>query len=179
MTRLQLGELRRRRFHARETVDRLIGFLDATDGDPDLEPTLGYVAPGHVDEAEVEEDPEPSLGWTGIVNQASRNRLGGSDGQDHEKDDADSEDSDPGEDNGDLEPSLGGGLTHPSGHDVDLESDGNCDDEDSHDQEGEAMSASPRLAAHLRKHRKPHGVGNVTCIGKDGETFYLKPPWAK
>jgi hypothetical protein len=36
---------------------------------------------------------EPSLGWTGNVNQASRSRLG--DGEDYEKDDADHEDSDP------------------------------------------------------------------------------------
>ena len=48
---------------------------------------------------------KPSLGWTGTVNQASRNRLG--DGEDFEKDDSDREESDEGEDAGDFEPSLG------------------------------------------------------------------------
>jgi hypothetical protein len=42
---------------------------------------------------------EPSLGWTGNVNQASRNRLG--DGEDYEKDDSD------------REPSLGSQACNP------------------------------------------------------------------
>ena len=76
-----------------------------------------------------------------------------------------------------MEPSLAGAQLTNGVTDVDLESDGNCDDEDSHDHE-EAVSASPQLAAHLRKHQKRPGFGDVTCVGKDGETFYLKPPWA-
>ena len=67
--------LRILRREAAAEIERLIVFLDALGGDPDLEPTMGYVAPGHVDEAEIEEDPEPSLGWTTTFNQASRNRL--------------------------------------------------------------------------------------------------------
>jgi hypothetical protein len=94
------------RKEAAAEIERLITMLDVLGGDPDLEPTMGYVAPGYVDEAEIEEDPEPSLGWTGTVNQASRNRLG--DGEDFEKDDADKEDSDPAEESdfGELEPDL-------------------------------------------------------------------------
>lgn len=45
-------------------LERMIGLLDVIDGDPDLEPTMGDVAEGHVDEAEPDPDQEPSLGWT-------------------------------------------------------------------------------------------------------------------
>lgn len=48
-------------------VDRCLAALDLLDGDPDLEPTMGDVAPCHVDEAEGDDtgrdaDLEPSLG---------------------------------------------------------------------------------------------------------------------
>jgi hypothetical protein len=97
---------------------------------------------------------EPSLGWTDIVNQASRNRLG--DGEDYEKDDADHEDSDPGEesDEGELE--------------SDLEA---C--EDASDAKGD-----PVYAAKLRDRRPPSlPVGFPNLIGPDGERVTLVRPW--
>jgi hypothetical protein len=49
-------------------LDRLIGLLDHLDGDPDLEPALGDIAPGYVDEAEGNDpDEEPALGWSGVA----------------------------------------------------------------------------------------------------------------
>jgi len=53
-------------------VQELIGYLDAIDADPDLEPVLGYVVRGLPDEGEIDHDAEPSLGWTGTINQAAR-----------------------------------------------------------------------------------------------------------
>jgi len=77
----------------------LIDFLDRAAGDPDLEPTgdesgptLGWPASTpRVYGSVLDGEAEPSLGWTGIVHQASRNRLG--DGEDYEKDDSDPEPS--------------------------------------------------------------------------------------
>jgi hypothetical protein len=59
-----IGKLRR---EAQAEVDRLIAFLDATDGDADLEPD---------NDAEPEGDEEPSLGWTTVPNQAARSFHG-------------------------------------------------------------------------------------------------------
>jgi hypothetical protein len=92
---------------ARDEIERLIDFLDRAAGDPDLEPagdenepTLGWPAGGpRVAGSTMDGEAEPSLGWTGIVNQASRNRLG--DGEDYEKDDSD------------REPSLGSRACNP------------------------------------------------------------------
>jgi hypothetical protein len=36
-------------------IESLLQLLDALDGDPDLEPTMGYVVRGYADEAEDEE----------------------------------------------------------------------------------------------------------------------------
>ena len=53
-------------------IDRAIALLDAMDGDSDLEPILGEIMRGHVDEAETNggffdnPDDEPSLGWTKV-----------------------------------------------------------------------------------------------------------------
>ncbi len=47
-------------------IDRLIGLLDALDGDPDLEPSLGAPLPGYYTTCDLEGDDsdfEPSLGW--------------------------------------------------------------------------------------------------------------------
>jgi hypothetical protein len=123
---------------ARE-IERLIVFLDATGGDPDLED-------GHDDE---EEPNEPSLGWTSTLNQASGKRFGDvfSDVDlEHEHDGR--------EPDVDREPSLGsrnahtgftlvgGGLIDPgidqtswsAGNDSDLE-EADGDDEDGGDRE--------------------------------------------
>ena len=57
--------IRRLRAIVEERVERLIAFLDATDGDCDLEPSLGYYNPhqGYVVDAEEDAaDREPSLG---------------------------------------------------------------------------------------------------------------------
>jgi len=58
-------------------VQELIGYLDAIDADPDLEPVLGYVVRGLPDEGEIDHDAEPSLGWTGTINQACRHIADG------------------------------------------------------------------------------------------------------
>jgi hypothetical protein len=60
-----LQAIRRLRREAADEIERLLALLDALDGDPDLEPTLGYLPPGMPDEAEPSGDEgEPSLGWT-------------------------------------------------------------------------------------------------------------------
>jgi hypothetical protein len=108
--------LRILRYEAAKEIERLITFLDALGGDPDLEdggdaePTLGWPASGRAFGTE-DGELEPSLGWTGIINQSSRNRLGY--GEDYEQDDADKEEGDEGEEAGDLEPSLGWETAFP------------------------------------------------------------------
>jgi hypothetical protein len=48
---------------AADEIDRLLEFLDASDLDPDLEPTLGFMnGPSEMDECELPVDDEPSLG---------------------------------------------------------------------------------------------------------------------
>jgi hypothetical protein len=64
------------RREAAAEIERLIVFLDALGGDPDLED-------GNDAEAEPE---EPSLGWTTTFDQTSRNRLGGCDDTEDEHD---------------------------------------------------------------------------------------------
>jgi hypothetical protein len=49
---------------ARNLAKDLIGFLDEVDGDPDLEPSLGYGWRGGDDREQEDEHDEPSLGWT-------------------------------------------------------------------------------------------------------------------
>lgn len=78
-----LKRLRRLRERARNEIDRLLEFLDATDIDPDL---------------------EPSLGWTIAVARSYGNDQGIDDLEaepEHDEDGAD------GEDGGDAEPSTG------------------------------------------------------------------------
>lgn len=170
--------LRILRYEAAREIERLIDFLDRLGGDPDLEdgadaePTLGWPASGKAFGSE-DGELEPSLGWTGTINQASRNRLGAIDPYllDCEKDDADKED------NGDLEPSLaGGGFSHPSGYDVDLEAD-DSDREPDNDDSSDAQT-DPAYAAKLRARRpprKPVGFGNLTDL--DGNPVTLVRPW--
>ena len=55
-----LSQQRRKR--ALLSIDTLIDLLDAIDPDPDLEPTMGFVMPGEVDEAEPDADYEQILG---------------------------------------------------------------------------------------------------------------------
>jgi hypothetical protein len=84
---------------ARE-IERLLDLLDRLDGDPDLED-------GH--DAEPTEDPEPSIGWTEMLDQAGRQRFGyptGS-GDDLEAEHDGREPDVDREDDGDAEPSLG------------------------------------------------------------------------
>src|SRR5664279_5437100 len=66
-----LKRLRKLRMKAADEIDRLLDFLDASDIDPDLEPTLGFMnGPPEMDECETPVDDEPSLGsFDGIVNQ--------------------------------------------------------------------------------------------------------------
>ena len=98
---------------------------------------------------------EPSLGWTTNVDQAGGSRLG--DGEDCEKDDADDEDSDPGEDAGDFEPNGD-------------ERDGNLAGTNSTEEEA-ACAASLLYVTRLRKrrgesigHRTEHGFHNVSPV---------------
>jgi len=96
---------------ARELAKSLIDFLDGLEEDPDLEPTLGYMnGPPEMDECEIPEDAEPSLGsFDRMVDQEKSWRTfdrnpdiyGWSGGTDNELDDCDYEDADP------AEPSMG------------------------------------------------------------------------
>jgi len=144
-----------------EMIERLIAILAEIDSEAELEPTgdedeptLGWpTGVTRVTGSTMDGEAEPSLGWTGIINQASRNRLG--DGEDYEQDDADHEDSDPGEesDEGELEP--------------DLEA---C--EDASDAKGD-----PVYAGKLRDRRPPSlPVGFPNLIGPDGELVTLVRP---
>jgi hypothetical protein len=64
----QLGRLKKK---AEIEVERLIALVDAIDGDPDFEPSLGYARPGMPVDAG---DDEPSLGGTLSFNLASPGR---------------------------------------------------------------------------------------------------------
>jgi hypothetical protein len=149
-----------------DTIERLIAILDEIDGEAELEPTgdedeptLGWPAGvARVTGSTMDGEAEPSLGWTDTVNQASHNRQGDSTtfSLDGEKDDADDEDSDPGEesDEGELDP--------------DLEA---C--EDASDAKGD-----PVYAAKLRDRGPPSlPVGFPNLIGLDGERLTLVRPW--
>jgi hypothetical protein len=62
--RRALKRLRKLRAKAADEIDRLLDFLDASDIDPDLEPTLGFMnGPPEMDECETPVDDEPSLGF--------------------------------------------------------------------------------------------------------------------
>jgi len=84
---------------ARELAKSLIDFLDGLEEDPDLEPTLGYMnGPPEMDECEIPEDAEPSLGaFDRMVDQEKAWKQVSSWGVDYEMDDCDKEDADPAE----------------------------------------------------------------------------------
>jgi hypothetical protein len=98
-----VAALRILRREAAKAVESLLAFLDLTDGDPDLEPSLGQTAytndPATVDVEGDDSDKEPSLGWTAAVKQAGQHWHG--ELQDSELDDCDKEDSGDTEPNGD------------------------------------------------------------------------------
>jgi hypothetical protein len=110
--------LRILRKEAAAEIERLILFLDALGGDPDLEPggddepALGWTGAeggsgryGALHDGEE----EPSLGWTSALNQTSRrNRLGACDDAEDEHDGREPDVDD--EDGGDME---GGGIPNP------------------------------------------------------------------
>ncbi len=56
-----IGRLRK---EARDEIERLLSFLDQTDGDPDFEPSLAGYSLGMDDREGDPADTEPSLGWT-------------------------------------------------------------------------------------------------------------------
>jgi hypothetical protein len=91
--------LRILRKEAAAEIERLIAFLDALGGDPDLED-------GHDDEADID---EPSLGWTTTINQAARTeqRFGSQWDYDTEQEHDGSEPDVDDEEGGDDKPSLG------------------------------------------------------------------------
>jgi len=166
-----------------QTIERLIAILDEIDGEAELEPTgddeptLGWPAGGmRMVGSTMDGEAEPSLGWTGNVNQASRNRLG--EGEDYEQDDADHEDSDPGEesDEGELEPDA-----EPNGDEMDGNLAGTTSDVEA------AMPPSPHYITRLRKrrgqpsyHRTEHGFHNVgPLIPVPEPSFLLRAPLAR
>ena len=121
-----LQRLRRLRTKASDEIERLLNFLDASDIDPDLEPTSGFMnGPAEQDECEIPEDAEPSLGsFDRMIDQSKSWRQGNLwniPGVDAEQDDADGEPSLgsldaigdqelwASGDRRDLEPSLAGG----------------------------------------------------------------------
>jgi hypothetical protein len=85
--------------NCRELVDMMLEFLDGIEEDPDLEPTLGFMnGPPEMDECEVPEDAEPSLGsFDRMVDQEKAWKQVSSWGVDYEQDDCDREDDDPAE----------------------------------------------------------------------------------
>lgn len=110
----------RQRYERMEAiVDTLIRLLDEVDGEPDEEPSLGGSIPGYAvdgepyfadcgtlyDECEDNHDEEPSLGWGSRTMQGGPHWLGN--GEDLEDEFDGREEDDAGEENGDLEPSLG------------------------------------------------------------------------
>ena len=102
----------------------LIDLLDVLDGDCDLEPTMGYLAPGYVDEAEGNElgtdtDDEPSLGAPEPLVFSDKRRSPG--------------EGLPALAYGDQTTWAEGGLVGCGLHDIE---DDDCDDEDGHDAEG-------------------------------------------
>lgn len=88
--------LRRIRAEAEAAIERLIAMVDELDPDPDLEPTLGFIPPGGLDDGEPDDPEEPSLGSTNGIDQSAW-AAGNTE-------DAEGEDSD-------LEPSLAALLT--------------------------------------------------------------------
>jgi hypothetical protein len=79
-----IKRLRKLRAKAADEIDRLLDFLDASDLDPDLEPTLGFMnGPPAMDECETPVDAEPSLGFLEIHptnwNGSGRDRSGNQD----------------------------------------------------------------------------------------------------
>jgi hypothetical protein len=92
-----LQRLRSLRKEAADEIDRLLEFLDASDIDPDLEPTLGFMnGPPEMDECETPEDDEPSLASLDRMADQTKWAAGGM--MDAELDDSDDE------------PSLGSGA---------------------------------------------------------------------
>jgi hypothetical protein len=152
-----------------EMIERLIAILDEIDSEAELEPsgdeeepTLGWTASSpRILGSTMDGEAEPSLGWTDIVNQASHNRQcdGTTFSLDGEKDDADDEDSDPGEesDEGELEPDA-----EPNGDEMDGNLAGTTSEVEA------AMPPSRHYITRLRKrrgqpgyHRTEHGFHNV------------------
>jgi hypothetical protein len=83
-----------------ELVTALVDLLDGLDPDPDLEPTLGFMnGPPEMDECEVPEDLEPSLGsFDRMMDHEKAWHTGlWSAGSDYELDNCDDEDADPAE----------------------------------------------------------------------------------
>jgi hypothetical protein len=175
----KVQRLLRTRQKAEQMIERLIAILDEMDGEAALEPngdadepTLG----GGIGDGEC----EPSLGWTEVINQASRHRLGDSTtfGVDGEKDDADDEDSDPGEesDEGELEPDA-----ELNGDEMDGNLAGTTSEVEA------AYSPSLQYVTRLRKrrgqpsyHRTEHGFHNVgPLIPVPEPSFLLRAPLAR
>jgi hypothetical protein len=184
-------------------IEALRAFLDALGGDPDLEPTMGYVAPGYVDEAEPDVDDEPSLGWADA--EARSGRYADQPFLDAELDQADDEpslaspesvatDGGPGYDG-----YIWGGRFHTTREgnqtcwarggreDLEGEHDGrepDVDDEDGGDLEdgGDTEAATPpspdymkRLNARRPRRRTEHGFHNLTDL--DGNPVKLIRPF--
>jgi len=114
---------RARRERLEAALQEIVDLLDEFDDDPDLEPEPlePYFADcnGENDEREPSEDPEPSLGATGAINQTIgwTKHGGGCDreqGDDTGIGDAMALNTDD-EANGDSEPSLGAAEQHPRG----------------------------------------------------------------
>lgn len=107
-----LRRLRKLRERARNEIDRLLEFLDASDIDPDLEPSLAIHSAyreAAADECEIPEDAEPSLGsFDRMIDQDKSYRavvrnpdvFGWPSGADNEQDDCD------------YEPALGSSDQH-------------------------------------------------------------------
>jgi hypothetical protein len=125
-----LQRLRGLRKETADEIDRLLDFLDESDIDPDLEPTLGFMnGPAEMDECETPEDDEPSLASLDSV--ANQTKWAEADGSmmDAELDDSDDEPD------VDGEPSLGSLSSHGHGDQSvwGRPGEGGIDAEDEHD----------------------------------------------
>jgi hypothetical protein len=136
-----LKRLRKLRQKAADEIDRLLEFLDASDIDPDLEPTLGYMnGPPEMDECELPEDDEPSLASLDRMADQTKWAAGGM--MDAELDESDDE------------PSLGSGAVYANssqsqwsqpGADSDDREEDAGDDREEENEHGDRADYEPSL----------------------------------
>jgi hypothetical protein len=144
-----LQRLRSLRKEAADEIDRLLDFLDESDIDPDLEPTLGFMnGPAEMDECETPEDGEPSLASLDRMADQTRWAEGGM--MDAELDESDDE------------PSLGSLSSHGHGDQSvwGRPGEGGVDAEDEHDGREPYQDEEPSLGSTATINQEAWAFGN-------------------